>query len=237
MEEQDLQQLNSIDEPIEQSEAVTVTPQRKKLNKFVDVLLWVMIAVLAVAVLLRAFVFTQITVSGESMMQTYHNEDVVGVSKVKKLHRGDVVVFYKTDEANKFFDIFAANKSENDDGKYSKLIKRCVALAGDKLWVEKVADTADYYMVVVETPDGEKLYEDYYEKNGETLDKETFYVTGTLQTGSDLGELRKHIGEENALIIPENCFFAMGDNRSNSSDSRSFGAVPVSRLYGVVVKS
>ena len=233
MEEKELQQLNSEVES-EPSETVSVSPQRKKLNKVVDVLLWVVIALLAAAVLVRAFMFTQITVSGESMMDTLRDKDVVGVSKVKKPHRGDVVVFYKNDVQNKFADIFASKKTGDDD-EFAKLIKRVVAIAGDKLWVEKVDGIADTYLVVVSTPDGEKLHENYYRKDGETLDAETFYIRGTLATGSDLGELRNHVGEENALIIEENHFFAMGDNRNNSSDSRAFGSVPLSRLYGVVI--
>ena len=111
-----------------------------------------------------------------------------------------------------------------------------VAVSGDKLWVERVENLTDTYRVVVETSDGERLSENYYQKDGKTLDEDTFYIRGTLATGSDLGQLRNHVGVENALVIEDGCIFAMGDNRGNSSDSRAFGAVPISRIYGVVVK-
>ena len=237
MEENDLQQLNSQPDGVSQPDEApqtTVSPQRKKLNKVLDVLLWVIIALLVVAVLVRAFVFTQITVSGESMMDTLLDKEVVDVSKVKKPQRGDVVVFYKHDVQNKFLDIFASRKTGDDD-EFTKLIKRVVAIAGDKLWVEKVDGLNDTFRVVVQTADGQKLYENYYEKDGEALPEEAFYIRGVLATGSDLGELRNHVGEANALVIEADHFFAMGDNRGNSSDSRAFGAVPTSRLYGVVI--
>ena len=231
MAEQDLQQLNNnVDvEPVTE-----LSPKRKKFNKVVDVLLWVVIALLAAAILIRAFFFTQITVSGDSMLQTFHDTEVVGVSKVKKPHRGDVVVFYKNEGANKFLDIFVSNSSKSS-GKYEKLIKRVVATAGDKMWVEAVDGETNLYKVVIETPDGKQLCEDYYVRDSETLDQTNFYIDKTLPSGSDLGRLADHIGKANALLISENCIFVMGDNRSNSSDSRSFGEVPLSRLYGVVL--
>ena len=45
----------------------TVESKRGRLSKFWDILLWVLVIVLAVAVALRIFVFSKITVSGQSM--------------------------------------------------------------------------------------------------------------------------------------------------------------------------
>ena len=229
MSQQDLPQLNN-EQQTEQSAttdqaAVETSPQRKKLNKFVDVLLWVLIAVLAVTLIVRTFFVTQITVKGESMMETLHDGQNVTVSKVKRLNRGDIVVFYEHDGANKFLDVFNSDK-------YVKLIKRVVAVEGDKLWIEKTDDNSNKYKVIIESAEGETFYENEYKHDGEFLSAQTFYINNTL---SDLGILSEHIGHDNALVISDDCFFAMGDNRGNSRDSRAFGEVEMKRLYGVVI--
>ena len=36
------------------------------------------------------------------------------------------------------------------------------------------------------------------------------------------------------LVVPENCVFAMGDNRDHSTDCRSFGCIPLEKIGGTV---
>ena len=223
--------------------------ERRKRNKVFDIVLWVLIVVLAIAVVIRAFVVSKVTVSGDSMTSayyglessehykpalTYHHGDTVTVNKLKQPKRGDVVVFYKKPVKSKFLGMFARGDSIEQDGKYYKLIKRVVALGGDKIWLEPLGE--GQYRLVIQTPEGQTLHEDYYQKNGETLDADCFILYSATVSGvkSGLGCL-KDCFEQNPLVIEEGHFFAMGDNRVNSDDSRGdLGPVPISQLFGVV---
>ena len=236
---QDNEQLNSV-----------VTNERevkRKRVKFWDILLWVIIVVLLVAVFIRVFVVSRVEVSGVSMTAeyynlessphynptlTYHNEDIVTVNKLKKPSRGDVVVFYKNAVSSKFLGNFARGDSIEQGGEYYKIIKRVVALGGDKLWIEQVGE--DTFRLVVQ-PYGksadELLHEDYYVKNNQVLDADCFVMPSNC-----LGRLADYT-QDNPLTIDEGYFFAIGDNRVNSADSRGeLGQVPLNQIFGVVVK-
>ena len=47
---------------------------------------------------------------------------------------------------------------------------------------------------------------------------------------------RDKFGVEEPYKVPENCFFALGDNTANSNDSRFFGSIPLSDLIGKAYK-
>ena len=108
-----------------------------------------------------------------------------------------------------------------------------MAVAGDKLWVER-ADGNDMYRVVIETPDGTQLREDYY-KRGKTVVSERLICNDSAVAVTGIGKVLSETSRDNPFVVSEGHFFAMGDNRLNSYDSRSFGEIPVSRLFGIVI--
>lgn len=61
--------------------------------------------------------------------------------------------------------------------------------------------------------------------NGELL-KENYLKEGLYTTEG---------GEYTDVIVPQDCIFVMGDNRSASMDSRSFGCIPISKIEGKVL--
>lgn len=208
--------------------------KRGKAEIIVNVALWVAIAVLLVAVILRLFVFSTVAVDGASMNPTYEHGNVVTVNKAVSPKRGDVVVFYVHEVKNKFLAQFAKPEECTKDQPYEKYIKRVVALEGDKLWAREIeiADGDKAYQIVVDTVDGKRLIEDYYVKKGESLNSQTFYIHA--HAPSNLGLLAE-CTEAKPYVVGKGCFFAMGDNRDNSKDSRELGAFKLSQLFGVVL--
>lgn len=211
-----------------------VKAKRSRLDKVINFALWIAIVALLIAVFLRVFVYSTVEVDGTSMNPTYNSGDVVTVNKMMKPNRGDVVVFYKNEVEDKFVAQFAKREECAEGQPYEKLIKRVVGLAGDKIWVERVANNgADImYEVVIDTADGDRLFETYYVKKGETLKQEVYYIHTLAPTS--LGILEK-CTEKNPFVVSEGCFFVMGDNRQNSKDSRYFGEFKLTQIFGVVL--
>ncbi|MDO8269197.1 MAG: signal peptidase I, partial [Candidatus Levybacteria bacterium] len=60
----------------------------------------------------------------------------------------------------------------------------------------------------------------------EKLDQTTFLPPGVHTSGGAF------LGEGDEVLVPEDQYFAMGDNRDFSSDSREWGFVPRSAIIG-----
>lgn len=188
----------------------------------------VAVCVLSVVLLLKLFVAGRVSVVGDSMTPNFVSGQTVWVNKRAVPERGDVVVFYLNDVNG----IWAEFGNSGKGGPSEKYIKRVVALEGDRLWTEKSGSDR---VLIVETSDGRILREDYYAVNGEAA---RFYDSaGNLCDIPYLGSLGNlaDATQSSPYIVPQGCFYAMGDNRYDSHDSRAIGAVPYSRLYGVVI--
>jgi signal peptidase I len=83
-------------------------------------------------------------------------------------------------------------------------VKRIVGLPGERVGIRLRRGAAYVYI------DGERLEEPYLEND------------------------RRDIGPEETFRVPEGHYFVMGDNRSQSCDSRVWGSVPEENLIGKV---
>lgn len=81
-------------------------------------------------------------------------------------------------------------------------------------YIKRVIGVAGDYIKI---EDG-KVY-----RNGEEL-KEDYLPEGTITTGKIYTE----------ITVPDNCVFAMGDNRESSTDCRDFGCIPVDKIESKV---
>ena len=61
-----------------------------------------------------------------------------------------------------------------------------------------------------------------------------YNVEDYLQDGVITDMAQANDEEFFAITVPENCVFAMGDNRTGSTDCRSFGCIPLEKIEGTV---
>ncbi len=151
--------------------------QKRSLGR--ELLSWCIYIAIAVAValLLRFFVFEFVRVDGPSMNPTLESGESVFVEKISaitdNIHRGQIVV------------VSYPNRTES-------FVKRVIGLEGDTV---EIVDGAVYL-------NGTKLTEPYINEP---------YIEGDME----------------AVLVPEDHFFVMGDNRNNSQDSRSNSVGPL----------
>ena len=126
------------------------------------------------------------------------------VTRVTKVDKNNPVAIYNY-EPQTLLEKFSYYVLESGKKSY---IKRVIGLPGDHV---EIKDGLVYI-------NGEQLEEDYLQPG---------VVTDMLQANG------KETGFSD-IIVPQNCVFAMGDNRPGSTDSRAFGCIPLEKIEGTV---
>jgi len=192
-----------------------------------------LIFAVALALIIRTFVFQPFKIPSGSMIPTLLVGDHLLVNKfiygtkipftdkiilpVKNIDRGDVIVFtYPNSE-----------KDSTKNGIY--YIKRVVGLPGDEI------DLKGRNLII----NGEQVPMDYVgnytdERNAEQFDEFDENLYGQVHDVI-FRKGREYTGKGSYIPVtrvPEGHVFVMGDNRDNSQDSRFWGYVPIENIAG-----
>ena len=154
-------------------------------------------------------------IQGASMTPTLNNNstDGVFVSKIKGYTRGDIIVM---------------NKGEKDAyGKDIFVIKRLIAIAGDKIAVKEINGACRIVLIYAGTQEQVVLDEPYLDGYQQNLSLYTKFSKMIVDCGYELDE-------NGFLTIPDKEIFCLGDNRLVSQDSSTYGTKKQSLVVGVV---
>ena len=190
-----------------------------------EILEWVycIIIALVLAMLFRYFIGTPTIVKQVSMYPTLVQDQRLWLNRwgrtTKTLpKRGEIITFEEPAKTN-----YSASEinTANPIAKYEKrtglnwFIKNFLEI-GKRSYIKRVIALPGEH---VEIKDG-KVY-----INGEELD-EPYLQDGIVTDIIGVGF--------NDFVVPENCIFAMGDNRNHSTDCRAFGCIPLEEIESTV---
>ena len=203
-----------------------MTLEEEKVSKFKDAIEWVICIFIAlvIAILFRYYVGTPTIVKQPSMYPTLKEDQRLWLNRIdrtmKKLpERGDIITF----EAPSTTSLSLAEREESVIARYEKEPK---SLWGKFLYHVLELKKMSYIKRVIGLPGDHILIE-----NGKVYINGEIFEESYLQPGvvTDNGK-----GYCTDLTVPENTVFAMGDNRTQSTDCRSFGCIPLERIESKV---
>lgn len=166
----------------------------------------VLIAAPILAIFITIFVFQSYEVFGQSMETTLQNGDRLIVEKLSK-NWSDI---RGRDYAPQRYQIIVFDKPSavRSSGEVDHLIKRVIALPGERV----VLRDGKYTIYNQQNPDGFNP------------DANQEYAKDILNTPGDVD-----------ITVRDNEVFVSGDNRSNSLDSRNFGAINTDKITGIAI--
>ena len=192
----------------------------------------------------RFFWFRPITVTGKSMIPTLEPNSLHYVDTTARPEVGDIAVFYYVPDgdatakpsvdyygANAYFrsmPIFGSSIEETYSGGYTMMVKRVVAVGGDRVALRP--ETIDGVNFIFLYRNGEKVEEDIVMLNRDALDEATRAYAEAL-TAERGPEATQGVAAMDEVTVADGCYYVLGDNRDGSKDSRTIGAV--SRGYFV----
>ncbi|MBQ2938248.1 MAG: signal peptidase I [Clostridia bacterium] len=193
-----------------------------------DILEWLYCIIIAIvlALLFRYYIGTPTIVKQVSMYPTLVQDQRLWLNRwgrtTKKMpERGDIITFEAPSKKTYTYDeIDESNpvaKYENKPAGLFGKFKYYVLELGKDSYIKRVIALPGEHVEIKDGNvyiNGEKLPEDYLQSG---------IVTDVVGAGFE------------DFIVPENCVFAMGDNRTHSTDCRAFGCIPLEKIESKVL--
>ena len=200
----------------------------RKLNpKIKEILEWVYCIIIAVvlALLFRYYIGTPTIVQQVSMKPTLEENQRLWLNRWtrtthKMPERGQIITFEaptkKSFSSAEIDTVEPIAVYENEPSNiFGKFVKYVLEIGKDSYIKRVIALPGEH----VEIKEGKVFI------NGEELD-EPYLQSGVV---TDVGE----VGFSD-FVVPENTVFAMGDNRTHSTDCREFGCIPLEKIESTV---
>ena len=196
-------------------------------EKVKDILEWIYCIIIAIvlALLFRYFIGTPTIVKQVSMYPTLVQDQRLWLNRwgrtTKKMpNRGDIITFEapskKTYTYNEIYQSNQVAKYENEPTSLWGKFTYYVLEIGKDSYIKRVIALPGEHVEIKDDKvyiNGEALQEDYLQSG---------IVTDLMGAGFD------------DFVVPENCVFAMGDNRNHSTDCRAFGCIPLEKIESKV---
>lgn len=191
-----------------------------------DILEWIVCILIAfvLALLIRYFIGTPTIVKQSSMYPTLVQNQRLILNRWSRTtkqmpERGDIITFEAPSETyvstDEFDNNVIARYNNEPTNWFSKFVYYVLEINKESYIKRVIGLPGDH----VQIKDG-KVY-----INNEELDEPYLQDNVTTNMGN---------GIFSDLVVPENCVFAMGDNRDHSTDCRSFGCIPLEKIEGTV---